>query len=282
MGDLTKNVGAEEETVKSLLSPEAVTNGDGEKMDPISEGEDVAERAASMLQGLRGDGEGELGSKDGSGSLRVRRRRESADDERRNRRRRRARESSSTDGGEGTTLSPKLEGETIPEIKEPNDDEDGGDEADGDDPIPKTVVVPPSPEGTELRRTVRSGPSRKAPTSPYVCLRRHRKPSLWYSMSNEDAVQGLTGRKGLELCIFNFSRLGGILRLSHALYNGTEFLIPLSYSTMRELGTMGFQCGIAIVQRRHIWRSESGYWWNIGMLVGCGYSSWHLGSECAH
>ena len=154
MGDLTKNVGAEEETVKSLLSPEAVTNGDGEKMDPISEGEDVAERAASMLQGLRGDGEGELGSKDGSGSLRVRRRRESADDERRNRRRRRARESSSTDGGEGTTLSPKLEGETIPEIKEPNDDEDGGDEADGDDPIPKTVVVPPSPEGTEKKPDV--------------------------------------------------------------------------------------------------------------------------------
>lgn len=154
---MTKIGGEDEEADKSLLSPDAATNGDGEKMDPISEGEDVAERAASMLQGLRGDVDGDgarPGSRDGSGSLRVRRRRESADDERRNRRRRRARESSSTDGGEGATLSPNHEGETIPEIKEPDDEEDGGDEAQGEESIPKTVVVPPSPEGTEKKPVV--------------------------------------------------------------------------------------------------------------------------------
>ena len=157
LGDLTKTGGEDKEADKSFLSPDAATNGDGEKMDPISEGEDVAERAASMLQGLRGDGDGDgarPGSRDGSGSLRVRRRRESADDERRNRRRRRARESSSTDGGEGATLSPKYEGETIPEIKEPDDEEDGGDEAEGEESILKTVVVPPSPEGTEKKPVV--------------------------------------------------------------------------------------------------------------------------------
>ena len=142
-----------EEPDKALLSPTATTNEDApsEKMEPISEGEDVAERAASMLQGLRGnaDGEGDIGrpgSRDGS--LRVRRRRESANDERQNRRsRRRVRESSSTAGEEGETLSPRQE-TLIPEIQEP-EGEDGGDEAEEMDvDVPKTVVVPPSPEGT--------------------------------------------------------------------------------------------------------------------------------------
>ena len=130
-------------------------------MEPISEGEDVAERAASMLQGLRGDVDADNarpGSRDGSGSLRVRRRRESADTERQNRRRRRARDSTSTAGDEGDTLSPRTEGQTIPEIKEPDDEDDGGDEAADEDnktiPPPKTVVVPPSPEGTEKKPVV--------------------------------------------------------------------------------------------------------------------------------
>ena len=147
---------------QSLLNPSAAINGDsGDKMEPISEGEDVAERAASMLQGLRGDGDADSarpGSRDGSGSLRVRRRRESADTERQNRRRRRARDSSSTAGDERDTLSPKLEGETIPEIEEPDDEEDGGDEAvdENNKTIrpPKTVVKPPSPEGTEKKPVV--------------------------------------------------------------------------------------------------------------------------------
>ena len=151
-----------EEPDKALLSPTATTNEDApsEKMEPISEGEDVAERAASMLQGLRGnaDGEGDIGrpgSRDGS--LRVRRRRESANDERQNRRsRRRVRESSSTAGEEGETLSPKQE-TLIPEIQEP-EGEDGGDEAEEMDvDVPKMVVVPPSPEGTASKPVLVDG-----------------------------------------------------------------------------------------------------------------------------
>lgn len=149
LGELAATGSENEEQEKALLSPTAATNGEApsEKMDPISEGEDVAERAASMLQGLRGDGDTENngpGSRDGS--LRVRRRRESADDERRNRRKRRARDS----GVEA--LSPIQDSASIPEIQEP-DGEDGGDEAEAED-APTTVVVPPSPEGTEKRPVV--------------------------------------------------------------------------------------------------------------------------------
>ena len=146
------NSGTEnEEPDKALLSPTVTSNGDtaSEKMEPISEGEDVAERAASMLQGLRGNADGDPdnarpGSRDGS--LRVRRRRESANDERQNRRtRRRVRESSSTADDEAETLSPRQE-TPVPAIHEPEGD-DGEDEAEEMD-VPKTVVVPPSPEGT--------------------------------------------------------------------------------------------------------------------------------------
>jgi len=159
IGDLAKNGSEDEGTNRSLLSPTAETNGEAssDRMDPISEGEDVAERAASLLQGLRGDGSGENSrpqSRDGS--LRVRRRRESADDERKNRRRRRARESSSTTGDEGELLSPRQEADPMPEIREP-DEEDGGNEDEGENqgtPPPTTVVVPPSPEGTLERPVV--------------------------------------------------------------------------------------------------------------------------------
>ena len=163
MPDLSEvsNSGTEnEEPDKALLSPALAANGDAPsgKMEPISEGEDVAERAASMLQGLRGNPDGDPdagrpGSRDGS--LRVRRRRESANDERQNRRsRRRVRESSSTAGDEADTLlSPKLE-TPVPDIQEPEPEgEDGGDKAEEMD-VPKTVVVPPSPEGTTVTKPV--------------------------------------------------------------------------------------------------------------------------------
>lgn len=155
LGDMTKS-GEEDEADKPLLSPTAATNGE-EKMDPISEGEDVAERAASMLQGLRGDGDPDSagpGSRDGSGSLRVRRRRESADDERKNRRRRRARESSSMAGDDpDATLSPRDDSGALPEIKEPGD-EDEDEEGPSYTPPPKMEIVPPSPEGSEKRPVV--------------------------------------------------------------------------------------------------------------------------------
>lgn len=154
VGEVSNSGTENEEPDKVLLSPTAATDGDApsEKMEPISEGEDVAERAASMLQGLRGNADGDPdsgrpGSRDGS--LRVRRRRESANDERQNRRnRRKVRESSSAAGDEGETLSPRQE-TPIPAIQEP-EGEDGGDEAEEMD-VPKTVVVPPSPEGTAAK-----------------------------------------------------------------------------------------------------------------------------------
>ena len=162
LGDLAKNGSEDEDIGRGHLSPTAAVNGEvsSDRMEPISEGEDVAERAASMLQGLRGDGEGDLarpGSKDGS--LRVRRRRESANDERQNRRRRRARESTSTTGDEDEVLSPRQTTDPMPEIREPEDEELGDygqEERYNDDtpPPPKTVVVPPSPEGTSKKPVV--------------------------------------------------------------------------------------------------------------------------------
>ena len=158
IGDLTKIGSEEEEESKGLLSPSGATNGQspGETMEPISEGEDIADRAASLLQGLRGNGDGDTEGKrpeSRDGSLRVRRRRESADDERRSRRRRRNRESSSTAGGdEGDTLSPrdtlspKQENSLIPEIQEP-EDEDTTMTEEGIENTPP-VAIPSSPEGT--------------------------------------------------------------------------------------------------------------------------------------
>ena len=154
IGDVSNSGTENEEPDKALLSPKAATIEDApnDKMEPISEGEDVAERAASMLQGLRGNAEGDPsngrpGSRDGS--LRVRRRRESANDERLNRRsRRKVRESSSTTGDEAAIPSPGQEN-PIPEIQEP-EDEDGGDEVEEAD-VPQTVVVPPSPEGIAIK-----------------------------------------------------------------------------------------------------------------------------------
>ena len=158
LGDLTKNGSEDEDSTKGLLNPTSATNGDApnDKMEPISEGEDVAERAASMLQGLRGDGDDAGNNRDGS--LRIRRRRESANDERQTRRRRRARESSSTTGDEDELLSPRQTTDPMPEIREPDEDAMDGDDAqhgvDGTPEPPKTVVVPPSPEGTAKRPVV--------------------------------------------------------------------------------------------------------------------------------
>ncbi|KKY21969.1 putative cytokinesis protein sepa [Phaeomoniella chlamydospora] len=82
-----------------LLSPDSIaeegSTGAASDAGQVSESEDVADRAANLLQGLRGDsGDGE--------ELRVRRRRESADEERRNRRmRRRTGQNSSGDAREG-------------------------------------------------------------------------------------------------------------------------------------------------------------------------------------
>lgn len=152
MTELTKSEVQDDEGDKGVLSPQSTTSGEASsekigEMAAISEGEDIADRAASMLQGLRGDSEADAGrplSKDGS--LRSRRRRESADDERRMRRNRRRTAASNVSGDRETTMSPGLDQEasTIPE--EPQDSNDGKGKHLA--AAPRTIVSPPSPEGT--------------------------------------------------------------------------------------------------------------------------------------
>ena len=157
LGDLTKKDGEGGENADGTLI--ASENGTAtDKMEPISEGEDVAERAASMLQGLRdnsnhhnssanGEVEGSShsrpASRDGmNGSLRVRRRRESVDDERRHRRRRRARESKdgSVDEDANRSVTGNEANGGVIDEKEEGLDEKG-------EQVPKTLVSPPSPDG---------------------------------------------------------------------------------------------------------------------------------------
>jgi cytokinesis protein len=72
----------------------------------VSESEDVADRAATLLQGLRSES---AAPDNDDGELRVRRRRENADEERRNRRMRRrtAQQNSSADGRDSPIPSPE-------------------------------------------------------------------------------------------------------------------------------------------------------------------------------
>lgn len=153
-----------------LLSPTSMEGGSEDAQSnegdrgAASEGEDIADRAASMLQGLRGDGDGEGAPKDDT--LRVRRRRESADDERAKRRaRRRAAGTSVSEAGSGSGAQPR-QNAPIPEeaeivdltIDAPEPGEDTGSRTGSRDeklPTPTTVVVPPSPTASE--KSVRVG-----------------------------------------------------------------------------------------------------------------------------
>lgn len=139
-----------------------------------SEGEDIADRAASLLQGLRGDegGDGGVGSVGRDDSLRVRRRRESADEERQRRRaaRRRAGNSSvDAPAPSQSTITEENEGDAAapPEdltIASTSKDDDEAEKrlSDGDEqklPTPTTVIVPPSPTQSERKMSVqRDGP----------------------------------------------------------------------------------------------------------------------------
>lgn len=142
---------------KGLLSP---TSEGGESTQSVSvasptetrdtAGDDVADRAAAMLEGLQG---GSSVPKDGS--LVVRRRRENADSERERRRRRRQQASTAS-----STRSDDAGGLMSPTI--PEDGEEGvrrgsvvsaasasvaGEEDEGGPRTPVTIVSPPSPEG---------------------------------------------------------------------------------------------------------------------------------------
>lgn len=111
--------------------------------------DDVAERAALLLQGMRGaDGAEDADAADRRESLRKARRRDNAEDERKARRRRRERTTSGvesrTDGEAG-----EAEAEEVPEV--PELPAIGGQASDDSDTVatPTTVVSPPSPDGSK-------------------------------------------------------------------------------------------------------------------------------------
>lgn len=174
MQDMASLVKGPDTIEASLLSPvsdvsqasEMRDSEDGELPPEQMNDEDVADRAASMLEGLRGEvGEEENGDDERvplprEDSIRIRRRRESAQDERAARRRRRQQAQSASETSLGQ-----------PTIAEEAENEDGGTESpekrrsDGSGSVegaelepgdaeewnrkpttPVTIVHPPSPE----------------------------------------------------------------------------------------------------------------------------------------
>ena len=140
LADLTRGAEGEKPDSPGLVSPVTALPVLAEKGEQ-SGSEDVADRAAQMLQAIHKETATEGTS---AGSIRVRRRREGNEEERRTRRRRRAAEDSSE-------LSP-----TIDQVK--GKDSEGGKEqqANGGQEqqpgTPVTTVSPPSPKhGTEAR-----------------------------------------------------------------------------------------------------------------------------------
>ncbi|KAI4144835.1 MAG: hypothetical protein LQ340_006519 [Diploschistes diacapsis] len=135
--DLTKGPEAGDSDSADLISPTTALTTVPEREGGQSEGEDVADRAAQLLQGLRGDNNAEAA---GPGSLRVRRRREGNDEERRARRRRR-------NGDDSAEPSPTVEQSQAAEptiaTSEDNELKPGA---------PVTTLSPPTPErGSEAR-----------------------------------------------------------------------------------------------------------------------------------
>lgn len=101
--------------------------------------DDVAERAALLLQGMRGSDAGDdAESIDRRDSSRRARRRDTADEERKARRRRRERAGTSISeqlGGDGAIAEEEGEDKATPQAEE--------------EQVPTTIVSPPSPDGSE-------------------------------------------------------------------------------------------------------------------------------------
>ena len=150
--EIAKGESETDDSERGLLSPTSalaeVAEHDSGAV--VSESEDVADRAASMLQGLRGDSEvGDLDGVARDSSLRVRRRRESADDERKSRRRRRGAGNTSTSSvlvEREASLPTQIE-EQSPVAEEANDRSLEMTVPE----VPATMVSPPSPEGTQRK-----------------------------------------------------------------------------------------------------------------------------------
>lgn len=174
MQDMASLVQGSDTIEASLLSPmsevsfEGMNSEDGDAAAENLNDEDVADRAATMLEGLRGEGDDEQGEEEKvplprEDSIRIRRRRESAQDERAARRRRRqqaqsaseaslgqlaiAEEAENEDDGEGegnekrqSSGSGSAEGDERLYVED-------GDEGEKTTPrMPVTIVHPPSPE----------------------------------------------------------------------------------------------------------------------------------------
>lgn len=140
-----------------LRSPESL-GSDGNPLSPDTEAgseageekDDVAERAALMLQGMRGtDGATDEADAERREAMRRARRRDGADAERLARRRRRDRAGQSISEQLGTIPAPN--DETIPEEAAETVEEDKLEDEETT-PTPATVVIsPPSPEGSETK-----------------------------------------------------------------------------------------------------------------------------------
>ena len=140
------------EVEAGLLSPESVsTEGllSPDMQPPNASEDDVAERAALLLQGMRGSEGGDDAESERRDSVRRSRRRENADEERKARRRRREKATSTSESLEGDVI-PEEEGEARPESQTTEATE--ADEGEKDKvPTPTTVISPPSPEGSEKK-----------------------------------------------------------------------------------------------------------------------------------
>lgn len=130
------------EVEEVLKGPEEVDEDGGETPELPKEAseDDVAERAALLLQGMRGtDGAEDAESGDRRESVRRARRRDNADDERKARRRRREKATSVSE--------PRGEGEGPTETEEGHASED----SDTVPPMPTTIISPPSPDGSKKK-----------------------------------------------------------------------------------------------------------------------------------
>jgi cytokinesis protein len=131
------------EIEESLKSPQSISS-DGlisPEMQTGEGGDDVAERAALLLQGMRGaDGADDAEAGERRDSVRRSRRRDNADEERKARRRRREK-ASSTAGSQGGDA----EGDEVPETPIIEEAEEGNEE------LGKVVISPPSPDGSEKK-----------------------------------------------------------------------------------------------------------------------------------
>ena len=140
------------EVEEGLKSPESIsTEGllSPDMAPPQGSEDDIAERAALLLQGMRGSDGTEDAESERRDNVRRSRRRENADEERKARRRRREK---------ATSTSEPLEGDAIPEEDGEMQTESqtlGVSEADEGEkekvPTPTTVVSPPSPDGSEKK-----------------------------------------------------------------------------------------------------------------------------------